>query len=272
MKSLKPLTYLLIILLGGTIIYTITHNKKEHISYYSGIEKTTFTIATDRDNILVDSSGIVLFIPPYAFKDTAGDVITDSIEIEFRSISNLTDLIGNGINTSNPNLILNSETVFYFEAQHPTKTLTIDPEKPIYIELPSPNDTNNRKLFQGEETDQQIHWQQPHERVKYLIPFDLEELDFYPPGFEETVENNLPFRDHYSTSCKFLDSLYYSFAVSPLPSTHMETAGFFSTPQEEITTETKALRHYGINPASIAALKSRLFENTYISTGSLNAG
>lgn len=268
MKNLKRLSYLLITLLFCYILYTLTTNKKEQFSYYSSIEKETYIFDTNQNNILIDSSGIVVFVPQYAFIDDNGNIIKDSVTIEFRSINKLTDLIIEGINTSNPNLALNSDLVFNLNAQHKEKQLLINPENPIYVEIISPDETGDWQLFRGSESNkEQIEWQQDKTRIKYLIPFKLKYLDFYPEGFVETAENNLPFRDHYSISKELLDSLYYSFAINQTHTTKTEEAGFIPWPQDgTVATYEAEGVSYGIDPASIAALKTRLFENTYIST------
>ncbi|WP_430813995.1 hypothetical protein [Carboxylicivirga sp. RSCT41] len=271
MKHFKIPAYILIIALASYLVYYVTANTEEHYILHSGLSTKSYTIHPNQDNILIDSTGAVLLIPKHAFIDNDGHVVDDSVTINYRSINDLSDLLANGINTSNPGQVLHCKQVFFIEAHKGSTQLEVDPDNPIYIELPAPDQSSKWQLFKGEEDKMQIDWEHGNNKSKYLIPFDFDHLDFYPEGFVETAEFNLPFRNYKSLSKEILDSLYYSFAIKPLPKVKIEHAGWLSFPQEDITVseaveEVAALQMYGIDPASIAALKSRMFANTYIST------
>jgi hypothetical protein len=115
MHHLKIPTYLLIITIASYFVFYMISNKEEHYILHSGLTTKTYTIHSNQDNILLDSLGSVILIPKHAFIDKDGDMVDDSMTIEYRSINDLSDLIAKGINTSNPGQVLHSEQVFYLE-------------------------------------------------------------------------------------------------------------------------------------------------------------
>ncbi|MCR6640623.1 MAG: hypothetical protein NVV82_16880 [Sporocytophaga sp.] len=129
----------------------------------------------------------------------------------------------------------------------------MNPNNPIYFESPVSNEIEGFMVYKGvRNKDGKIRWQDPKPMEKWLVPVDLELLDFYPEEFESTVAQGMPFRNYKTTTKALIDSFYYSLDNQ----SEALTDSFFN----------HSCSDCGIKPASIKVLKSKQFNNTLIST------
>ncbi len=227
------------------------------------IESQFFEIDTKQDTVVEGKHGTVVVIPKGAFLDKKGKPVEDKVTVELAQPGSLSDLILSNLTTTSKGTPLRAAELLYVSAKSNGQPVTIDPANPLYMEVASDAEMEEGMLYYGERDEAgKMDWKDPQPLEKWLVPIELDLLNFYPPAYAEQVEMGMPFR-HYTTATKELkDSLYYSM---------VPVAMELGVPKvEEGDTE---YRHesspYGcriINPASIKALKDPKFQNTLIST------
>lgn len=245
----------------------------------STVESEFFNISTDRDTIIEGKNGTIVQIPKGAFKDAQGNVIQGDIEIELAEPETIDDFLLSGISSQSGEKLLNSKGTFFINASQNGKQLFLDENNPIYIEKPiKGKKEGDIRIFNGEKReDGQIEWTESTKIERFLIPIDLELLDFLPKYFADEVEKGIPFRSYQSATKKLIDSLYYSLehkqttALIQSPSFSSEADTTISENQlldqltEESSVDTLAIP-CGINPSEIKTIKTKRFNNTLIAT------
>lgn len=278
-----------------TIILTFScnSNKNPKVSKLSDkdhfkktmVKSQFFTVNTKKDNLIESEKGNVLVIPEGAFLDNNGKEVKGKVKIEFAEASELDEMIlSNLIIQDSANKIIKTHLSFYINASKNGEQLRINPQKPVYLEF---NANENVKLYRAyRDSLGNMKLGEILETIKYLLPVPLEDLDFLPPGFEQEVEQGLPFRGHTIKTKELVDSLYYSFAAEYQKIINGEAVckfqGLFPTlnkvdsiyhnsrkKSQEIDTvfhnkENNLLS--GLNPASIQSIKNKKFENSLIAT------
>ncbi|MBO9703325.1 MAG: cytochrome c [Sporocytophaga sp.] len=212
-------------------------------------ESQYFDVNAEAGGIVESKNGLVISVPENAFLDNEGNVIKGSVRIELAEAFGIEEMILSGLETlTDKNKSLESDGMFYFKASANGKNVNINPKNPIYIESPVSKEKEGFMLYNGvRNKDGKIRWKDPKPMEKWLIPVDLELLDFYPEGFESAVAEGMPFRNYKTATKALTDSLYYSLDNGQ----HGDH---------------QACSDYGIKPASIKVLKSKQFNNSLIST------
>ncbi len=211
-------------------------------------ESQFFDVNAETGGIVESINGMVISIPENAFLDHKGNVVKGSVRVELAEAFGLEDMILSGLETlTDKNLPLESDGMFYFKATANGKNIHVNPKHPIYFESPVSKETEGFMVFKGvRNKDGKIRWQDPKPMEKWLVPVDLELLDFYPEDFESAVAQGMPFRNYKTATKALTDSLYYSL-----------------NNQSE---SDQSCSDCGIKPASIKVLKSKKFNNSLIST------
>lgn len=168
-----------------------------------------FTINAQQDTVLETEDGIVMAVPANCFLDENGKPVQGEIKLEVKEAIQSNDIMRAGLNTRSGNQLLETGGMFYINARKDDKSLTIDPKKGVYTEIPTNEIKDGMQVYEGKRlADGSIDWIKPKALEKFLIPVDINTLNFYPPNYEDTlaslgkdVRNKL-----------YKDSLYYSFA------------------------------------------------------------
>jgi len=215
----------------------------------STVESQYFDVDAEIGGIVESKNGMVISVPENAFIDNEGNVIKGSVRIELAEAFGIEDMILSGLETlTDKNKPLETDGMFYFKATANGKNVNVSPKNPIYIESPVSNEKDGFNMYNGvRNKDGKIRWQDPKPMERWLVPVDLELLNFYPEGFESAVAEGMPFRNYQTATKELTDSLYYS-----LDNSHQG--------------DHQACSDCGIKPASIKVLKSKQFNNTLIST------
>ena len=270
----------------------------------TAIESQYFTVNASEDNIIEGKNGTIIVAPKGCFLDKNGKPVTKNITIELAEALTYDEMIMTGLSTTSDEKPLITDGMIYFYPTKDGELLTINPKKPIYIEVP----TNDRKAgmmaYKGEMDDAgKINWVNPKELENYLVKVDLALLDFLPNGFEEAVLLEMEKKGK-AVNENFVDSLYYSLSISDgsellksLPPTDLNEpyynkeskvkdgkyedgsfeVGFNISPSnrnppyqailvqdDEVVQDSAAI--CGIDPALIKIIKSNAYQNTFIAT------
>merc|ERR1711991_96287 len=97
--------------------------------------------------------------------------------------------------TSNGKLLETDGMIFLNAKDKSGNNLKIADDKTIYVETPSYNPIPDMQIFNGKYTaDGRLDWENPTPTDKYLTNLPLEQLDFYPEGYKNTLvsfQNNV---------------------------------------------------------------------------------
>jgi mono/diheme cytochrome c family protein len=167
-----------------------------------------FRIDPTRDTVIESKEGILFAIKAGTFLNKFGEAEKKPIDLEIKEALNSYDILQAGLSTMSDGALLETGGMFYINAREGTENLSIDQGKPIQTNVPYGGDRNDMMLFDGKrEKDGSINWVNPVKTIKQLTTTDILSLNFYPPGYLDSLQN----WGYNSRDKKFTDSLYYSF-------------------------------------------------------------
>jgi len=234
--------------------------------------------------------GILIIVPTHAFLNEKGELVTAPVDFELVEALTLEDMVLYNLKTTSDGEMLESGGMFYTNATADGKPLQINPDRPLYIEIPTANKQAGMKAFSSEIIDGELNWVDPKPLQKFLVKVDLNELDFLPTGFTDTVKINMPYRNHKTASEQLVDSLYYAlgFGINRIESATYNILsntpdatliGNTRTGQVAINTitlatdvtlrygaDTLANKTCGVNPTAVQTIKKDEYANTFIAT------
>lgn len=168
--------------------------------------KSEFFIWNGKDAIAMSSNGVLLSIPENAFL-LNGQSYKDQAVIQWQEAQDGATIMKSGLNTMSGGRLLETQGMFSIQAYTPDgKKLSINKNHGIYAQVPVDEYKRNMQLFTGQKnTNGMIDWVNPKPLMKIPVPVDMNLLDFYPRGYEDTL-NYLKL----SKDKRFRDSLYLS--------------------------------------------------------------
>lgn len=259
-----------------------------------------FSVDTKIGAALEGLNGTLIVVPKDAFVDRAGNLIQGKVDIELLEALSMADMIAYNLTTTANEKALTSGGMIYVQPFVNGEKVNINPERPLYIEIPTDDYNPEMKSWRGVADEQgNINWENPQDLQKFLVRLDLNQLDFLPPNFENAVHARMPFRNHQSADKRLVDSLYYGLNAAkndPINEVANEEKNFgvFTTHKkirsdkrndlgveeavsiplelkleaQPINSATKAtsMNYCYINPLAIKTIKTEKFTNTFIAT------
>jgi mono/diheme cytochrome c family protein len=193
---------------GPEITYELPATNEEGGTEWADADRNLptqlFTINPTKDTVIETMGGIVFAIPAGAFVNAK-----DPMTLEIREALTPMDIMKGGLSTTSNGELLETGGMFYINARNGETSLQINPDKPVYANVPTNEIRPGMQLFEGERTvDGGVNWVNPKPMEKQLIPVDIFSLNFYPDGFlEKVTELGFDANDRRVT-----DSIYYSYA------------------------------------------------------------
>jgi len=250
-----------------------------------------FTIDTKQENLVEGNSGTVIYIPQNAFIDSEGNSVDAQVRIELAEALSPSDMILSNLTTTSDGKMLETDGMIYFNATTlEGQKLKVNPQHPVYIEIPTNKKKPGMMAYQGIRDEQgNMNWINPQPIKNYLIPVNIDLLDFLPEGFEAEVTKGLAIFKRKEATKEFVDSLYYSLSpneysidTSNLSSIDMNEAFYNkhnqvkdgkytkkSFDRNDIKSEHKDSEKRPvpeIDPAIIKVIHNKKFNNTLIAT------
>lgn len=256
-----------------------------------------YSINNEKDTVIETDDGIIFSIAANSFLDENGKPVKGDIQLEIKEALTPDEIIKGGLSTRSEDRDLETAGMFYLNARQNNQSLKIDPEKGILANIPTDEIKADMQLFEGKrKADGNIDWVNPKLMEKFLTTIDIMSLNFYPPGYEDTLISLGKNVD----SRTYKDSLYYSFDVEPaifiqrygdIPehiTLDMAIAlGYTEIPKNKITEEeawllaqkglinnffrntlktTSYHSHGGISPQKVKSFWNLKFNNTMLAT------
>ena len=176
--------------------------KNDTLSNFSNqfIEEEVFKINTEKDTIIENRDGVVIYIPTNAF-----DSETSIVDLVVQSAISGEDILYAGLSTTSNGDALETGGMFYVDAFENGKRVNLI--KDLQVDVPTDSKVDGMQLYTGEKTKEgEINWINPKSLKNDLTPVDITTLDFFPPTYDtKLTEWGYPKKE-------FKDSLYYSFS------------------------------------------------------------
>jgi mono/diheme cytochrome c family protein len=159
-----------------------------------------------KDTAMLSKNGILISIPESAFL-LNGKPYTEPALIQFQEALDAATIVKAGLSTTSNGKLLETQGMFSFKAlSKDGELLTINPKTGIYVQVPVDEYKDGMQLFSGvPDKNGIINWVDPKPLSKIPVPIDMAKLNFYPPGYEDSL-NTMKL----NKSKKFRDSLYLS--------------------------------------------------------------
>lgn len=257
-----------------------------------------FELDANIDNVVEGENGTILIIPKGCFKNSKGEIVTENIKVELSESLSIEEMLLSNLTTTSDGKLLETDGMIYINATANGEQLTINKENPIHIEIPTNKRKEGMMAYKGiRDENGNMNWIEPKELKKFLVPIDINLLNFYPERFEAEVNSGMPFRNHKTATKELIDSLYYSLSISngsdlldglvatdynePYYNKNKEIVnGKYTDDSYEITYYTdsttgdsyasaaaiEASVDCGIDPAIIKVIKDEKYQNTLIAT------
>ena len=233
-----------------------------------------FILNNKNDTVLETKGGIVFSIPRNAFQNKAGKNLTGPFNIKIREALGANDIVKAGLSTESNNRLLETAGMFSLEAYGPHgDTLEIKNSNPILAAIPTDSVRENMKLFHGvKDKDGKIDWRDPKNLDNSLTPVDISQLDFYPPGFLDTLSQVVD----KPLSKQQTDSVFYSFSCGGeynvfeanaygRSDTLGNTSNYSGPTDSTISVDYLDVCNY-VTPAMIKSIWNLHYQNTNLST------
>jgi hypothetical protein len=189
-------------------------------------------------------------------------------------------LLSNLTTTSDGKPLITDGMIFFNVTTQDGEQLFINPEKPIFIEIPTEDRQPDMSAYRGtRDANGNMNWIAPKPIPTYLMTEDLASLDFLPAGFREEVTRHIPITQLSDT---LVDSLYYSLS-NPAIAEVLEN--FIKTDIDEAYNSNRQVKdgkyldesighsdahsaafEPAIDPAVIKTIRTPVFQNTLIAT------
>ena len=197
-------------LIASSSVGQIRSNFPHELNPWVPFEEQIFNVNAKDGATLEGKDGSLVIIPSDAFLDNEGTLISGYLQVELVEAIKWEDMLAYNLTTTSDGKALSSGGMLYIQPYQNGETVQLNPDRPIYIEIPTDNYDPNMMAWEGEVVDGDINWKSPTPLKKFLTKVNLNLLDFIPEGFADEVEAGLPFRNHISISKALVDSLYYS--------------------------------------------------------------
>lgn len=158
--------------------------------------------------VLEGRQGIVFAIPKEAFEDDQGNLVTENVKVILKEALDAESILQSGLSTMEDSIILETAGMFELKAKSGDKELRLRKGKEILVNVPTDKRLEGMKLYDGEKKpDGTINWVNPKPMENYLIPEDIMTLNFYRPGFMDSLLH----LGKDTLNKEYVDSLFYSF-------------------------------------------------------------
>ena len=166
------------------------------------------------DSLFFSKSGVLVSVPRGAFlKDSAN--YTGEVVIEWQEAVDAATIMMAGLSTMADSNLLETQGMFSFRATDKEgNLLEVNPEVGIYVQVPVDEIKTGMQLYDGELNKEGIiNWVNPVPLEKIPVSVPMSELDFYPKGYEDTLNKlklntSKKYRDSLYLACEYLDNYY----------------------------------------------------------------
>lgn len=157
--------------------------------------------------VVLSEDGVLISVPKGAFA-LNGKPYKKSVALQFQEAIDPSDIMQGGLSTtSNGELLETGGMISVTGYTIDGKPLNFNPKVGVYVQVPMQDMKSDMQLYDGEiQADGSINWIEPEPLAKIPVPVPMSELDFYPSGYENYLNEQ-----KWEISKLSRDSLYLSF-------------------------------------------------------------
>lgn len=162
-----------------------------------------------KDTVYLSENGVLISVPDEALL-LNGKPFNGKAIIEWQEAMDGATIIKSGLSTMADSNLLETQGMFSFRIQtEDGELLQVDPEVGIYAQVPVDEIKTGMQLYEGVyDKDSIINWVDPKPLEKLPVPVNMSELDFYPQGYEDTLDKlklsqQKEYRDSLYLACEF---------------------------------------------------------------------
>jgi len=165
-----------------------------------------FSVPKEGDVFLSDQS-VLLSVPEEAFLLKDKIYVGEAI-VQFQEAIDAPEIVKAGLNSQSGDKLLETQGMFSIHAYTPDgEKLEINPKVGVYVQVPVDEYKSGMQLYDYVDLGNgRGDWQNPRGMAKIPIPVDMNDLDFYPEGYEDQLD-----KLKWNRSKSKRDSLYLSF-------------------------------------------------------------
>lgn len=187
------------------------------------LDQEVFAILTNQDTVIETEDGVVVSIPAGAF-----DTDKESVDLVMQTAVQSDDILKAGLSTTSNGEELETGGMFYMDAFADNERVNL--QKNLTVDVPANQKQTGMQLYEGEKMPNgEINWVTPKPVETFLTAVNIEVLDFYPPGYESTLNNWGLYGK------EFRDSLYFSFAFDQSGMDFCEKLLLMGPPKRKLT-------------------------------------
>lgn len=170
------------------------------------LESQYFSIA-ENGEIVFTRNGVLVSVPKNAFL-LNGKPFTGNVIVQVQEAMAGNEIVKAGLSTMSGDRLLETQGMFGVQGFTPEgKKLELNPKVGVYMQVPVDENQPGMQLFEGvKSADGSIDWQNPKPLAKLPIVAEMNDLDFYPKGYEAELDAH-----KWKQGKKERDSLYLSF-------------------------------------------------------------
>lgn len=193
--------------------------------------------------VVLSEDGVLISVPKGAFSQN-GKPYNKPVTVQFQEAIDPADIMQGGLSTtSNGELLETGGMISVTGYTIDGKPLDFNPEVGVYVQVPMQDTKSDMQLYDGElQADGSINWVKPEPLEKIPVPVPMKDLDFYPAGYENYLNDQ-----KWKTSKQSRDSLYLSF----------EEEGCY--PPYEFGSD-ESLEDFGVSFQSLPKAENRVFQ------------
>jgi len=244
------------------------------------VESQFFEVDTKLDQVVEGKEGTVIVMPKACFLYPDGKTVMETVKLELAEALQSSQMVLSNLSSAYQGELKETAGILFLKATAEGQDLDINPEIPIYIELPSPKRKGGMMAYKGTRDENgNMEWYDPKKLESYIIPLELELFNFYPPNFKLEVARSLPIGENQQISDALLDSLYYGLSnwggtsstmmIDPELKGKFEVGSHFhdSSKIDFKQTQAKSGANFcGIDPLKIKAIRSKDYQDSFLSS------
>jgi len=227
-------------------------------------EVQRFSFMAEDGKLIEGKNGVVIVIPKDGLIYESGEIVKGKVDFELIEALTIEEMVLYNLKTNSAQGALGSGGMIHLAATANGQTLQVNPDRPLYVEIPNPQLELDMLAFEGVlDENGKISWENPQQLVKPLIPLPFDELDFLPEGFTNKVNSMMPMRGRDIATDDFVDSLYYQLDWA---NSEVDNVFQLNSLQDELAADSVSADACGIHPSSIEAIVKQEFQMSFVAT------
>ncbi|MDB2656936.1 hypothetical protein N9Y60_02645 [Crocinitomicaceae bacterium] len=208
-----------------------TRNKLDKNQDFENIPIQYFQIP-QQGTVHLSEQGVLISVPEAAFLKN-GSPYRGNVILQYQEAIRGVDIIKSGLSTMTGDELLETQGMFSVTGYtEDGEALHFNPEVGVYIQAPVDNCESGMQLYDGEKKENgSIDWVDPQPLGKIPVQAKMADLNFYPEGYEDHLDQEKWKRDKRSRDSLYL-SLEHSMDSQEMATT-LEATTANSRPLEE---------------------------------------